>query len=56
MQSWNLFADRVQAMIQRNCSLVPYGKTDLRMASLGVQTGLAGAAQVWYHRFQSTQF
>ncbi|MBE0696633.1 MAG: ROK family protein, partial [Anaerolineaceae bacterium] len=36
------------------CTLVPYEKTELRLASLGVRTGLAGAARVWYHRFQPT--
>lgn len=52
MGSWDLFAARAQAMIRRNCTLVPYERTQLRLASLGAQTGLAGAAQVWYHRYQ----
>jgi glucokinase len=55
MQSWDLFAERVQTMITRNCSTVPYQKTELRLASLGAYTGLVGAAQVWHHRFRSTR-
>lgn len=53
MESWPLFADRVTAMIRQNCTLVPSEKTQLRRASLGARTGLAGAARVWYHRFQT---
>lgn len=53
MESWSLFAERAQAMIRRNCSLVPYEKTSLCVAALGARTGLAGAAQVWYHRHQA---
>ena len=53
MESWPLFANRATAMIRQNCGLVPYEKTDLRLASLGARTGLAGAARVWYHRFHA---
>jgi glucokinase len=52
MQSWPLFARKARDIIRRNCGLVPYEKTDLRLASLGADTGLAGAARVWYHRYQ----
>lgn len=52
MESWHLFADQAREVIRRNCTLVPYEKTDLRRASLGARTGLAGAARVWFHRFQ----
>jgi glucokinase len=52
MQSWPLFSSQVQETIRQCCHLVPYEKTELRLASLGERTGLAGAARVWYHRFQ----
>jgi glucokinase len=52
MQSWPLFTHLAQETIRQCCRLVPYEKTQLRLASLGARTGLAGAARVWYHRFQ----
>jgi glucokinase len=55
MQSWPLFADQAQEAIRQGCRLVAYEKTELRLASLGARTGLAGAARVWYHRFQPSQ-
>lgn len=49
MASWALFEQQVHATIRQNCQLVPYERTELRLASLGAQTGLAGAACVFYH-------
>jgi glucokinase len=51
MESWPLFQNKVEEMIRKNCNLVPYEKVSLRRASLGARTGLAGAAQVWFHRY-----
>lgn len=51
MESWPLFEDSVRAIIRRNCKLVPYERTRLVQAALGLQTGLAGAARVWLHRY-----
>ena len=51
MQSWPLFESQVRSVIRQNCGLVPWQRTELRMASLGARTGLAGAARVWYHRY-----
>jgi glucokinase len=51
MDSWPLFEEGVRAVIRQNSGLVPYQKTRLLPASLGSRTGLAGAAQVWFHRF-----
>jgi glucokinase len=51
MQSWPMFAGQVRAIIRQNCGLVPHERTDLRLASLGTKTGLAGAARVWFHRY-----
>lgn len=50
MASWRLFEGAVHATIQQVCGMVPYERTDLRLASLGERTGLAGAARVWLHR------
>jgi glucokinase len=50
MESWPLFEAQVRAIIARNCRLVPYERTRLERAALGLQTGLAGAAQVWLNR------
>jgi glucokinase len=51
MESWPLFERRVQTIIRQTCGLVPYELAKLRQASLGANTGLAGAAQVWFHRY-----
>jgi glucokinase len=51
MESWPLFEQKVHEMIRKNCNLVPFEKVYLRRASLGARTGLAGAAQVWFHRY-----
>ncbi len=51
MESWHLFETQVRETIRQNCRLVPYEKTRLVRASLGMQTGLAGAGAVWLHRF-----
>ena len=50
MQSWPLFETQVKSVIHQTCGLVPFERTDLRRASLGARTGLAGAAQVWFHK------
>jgi glucokinase len=51
MQSWHMFEGQVRAIIRQTCGLVPHERTDLRLASLGTKTGLAGAARVWFHRY-----
>ncbi len=51
MGSASLFMDGIKAEIRRNCGTVPYEKTEIRLASLGPQSGLIGAARVWRHRF-----
>jgi glucokinase len=40
-------------VIRQCCTLVPFEKAELTRASLGADTALAGAAQVWHHRFGS---
>jgi glucokinase len=52
MKSWPLFATEARRVIAQNCGLVPYEKVRIVQASLGPDTGLAGAAQVWVHKYQ----
>lgn len=51
MESWPLFEARAREVIHQHCRLVPHERAELRRASLGDRTGLAGAARVWFHRF-----
>jgi glucokinase len=52
MRSADLFMEQIRAEIRLCCTQVPYEKTEIRLASLGPQTGLIGAARVWHHRFK----
>jgi glucokinase len=51
MESRRLFWDAILETIRTHCSLVPYEQVQIVPASLGVLTGLAGAAQAWLARF-----
>ncbi len=51
MKSAALFLDRIHAVIDSGCRFVPAAKTQLRLASLGEDTNLIGAARVWHSRF-----
>ncbi len=51
MGSADLFMEGIKSEIRSLCTQVPFEKTDIRLASLGPQTGLIGAARVWHHRF-----
>jgi glucokinase len=51
MESSHLFLDRARQVIRQCCTLVPFDKAELVRASLGADTALAGAAQVWHRRF-----
>ena len=51
MKSASLFLDRIREVIRRGCRFVPAEKTHLRLASLGDDTNLIGAARVWHSRF-----
>ena len=53
MKSAPLFLARMKEIIRQSCSLVPFDKTELMLASLGESANLIGAARVWYHRFQN---
>jgi glucokinase len=51
MGSAPLFWDGIRRKIQSNCGLVPFERTEIRVASLGPQAAIIGAARVWYNRF-----
>jgi len=51
MKSSDLFLDRAREVIRRICTQVPAEKTELRLASLGANTGLIGAARAFLHRY-----
>lgn len=55
MKSAHLFLDRIHAVIRQNCKLVPAGRVDIRLASLGSDVGLIGAAEVWRQRFEAVR-
>jgi glucokinase len=44
MKRWELFEPEVRRIVRESCGLVPHEKTELVLASMGVDTGLAGAA------------
>ncbi|HMD85230.1 MAG TPA: ROK family protein [Terriglobia bacterium] len=51
MKSHHLFFDRAREVIREVCTQVPDAKTQITLASLGADTGLAGAAQAWLCRY-----
>jgi glucokinase len=51
MKSADLFLDRARDVIRHICTQVPAEKTELRLASLGADTGLIGAARAFLHRY-----
>ena len=53
MKSADLFLEDIRRIIAQSCRYVPHPRTELRLASLGEDTNLIGAARVWYYRFGS---
>jgi glucokinase len=51
MASASLFFDGIRGEIRRNCTQVPYERTEIRLASLGPHAAIIGAARTWHHRF-----
>jgi glucokinase len=51
MASLPLFIDGIREVIRRNCGLVPFERTEIRLSSLGSQAAIVGAARTWHHRF-----
>jgi glucokinase len=55
MKSADLFMDTIHATVRASCRYVPYEQAEIRLASLGEDTNLIGAARVWYHRFSANR-
>ena len=55
MKSAGLFLRQMREVMERGCRFVPLDKVELRLASLGEDANLIGAARVWHHRFVSAQ-
>jgi glucokinase len=55
MKSAGLFLDRIREIMREGCRFVPLDKVDIRLASLGEDANLIGAARVWHHRFAEAQ-
>jgi glucokinase len=51
INSWRLLEAIVRETVRQNCGLVPYQRTIIAPAALGLDTGLLGAAQVWFQRY-----
>jgi glucokinase len=51
MRSYALFVDGIRDGIRRNSTQVPAERTEIRLASLGHDAAIIGAARAWHHRF-----
>ncbi|HSB74619.1 MAG TPA: ROK family protein [Terriglobales bacterium] len=52
MGSAHLFLDRAREVVRTSCTLVPADKTEILLACMGADAGVAGAARAWYNRFE----
>jgi glucokinase len=55
MKSAGAFLSDIRKVMQQGCRFVPLEKVELRLASLGDDANLIGAARVWHHRFAQGQ-
>lgn len=55
MKSAGRYLEDIHRVMQRGCRFVPLDKVELRLASLGEDADLIGAARVWRHRFAALQ-
>ncbi len=53
MKGAGLFLKEIRQVMERGCRFVPLHDVELRLASLGHDANLIGAAHVWHHRFGS---
>lgn len=51
MKSAGAFLEDIRKVMQQGCRFVPLDKVEIRLASLGDDANLIGAARVWHHRF-----
>jgi glucokinase len=52
MGSAHLFLDRARDIVRTSCTLVPAEKTEILLARMGADAGIAGAARAWHNRFE----
>lgn len=52
MGSAHLFLDRARELVRTTCTLVPAEKTEILLARMGADAGVAGAALAWHNRFE----
>jgi glucokinase len=50
MKSSGLFLERAHQVMRQGCRFVPLEKAELKLASLGEDANLIGAARVWHYR------
>jgi glucokinase len=53
MKSAHLFLPGISEVMHRGCRFVPLASVDIRLASLGEDANLIGAASAWHYRFSS---
>ena len=51
MKSSDLFLEGIRKVMRKGCRFVPLERAELRLASLGDDANLIGAARVWFERF-----
>ena len=51
MKSASLFFDGIGKVMRQGCRFVPLEKAELKLASLGEDANLIGAARAWHYRF-----
>jgi glucokinase len=52
MGSAHLFLDPAREVVRSSCTLVPAEKTEILLARMGGDAGVAGAALAWHNRFE----
>jgi glucokinase len=52
MGSAHLFLDGAREVVRTSCTLVPADKTEIVLARMGTDAGVAGAARAWRNRFE----
>jgi glucokinase len=43
--------DSIRKVVSKGCRFVPWESVEIKLASLGDDTNLIGAARTWHHRF-----
>lgn len=56
MQNIHLYLDTIWKVVRTNCKYVPFEHIEIGPSSLGPDAALIGAAQTWFHRYQSQDY